>query len=88
MDGVKCVRDKPVVPGGLRGFSHFTQHSATLRAGLSCHAPAAHCFSSFLLHGQKEELVLTQTLKAVPVKEAGLVRAFLGFQESPGTCRA
>ena len=47
-DSGVCVRTL-FVPGGLRGFFHFTQHSATLRAGLSCHAPAALCFSSFLL---------------------------------------
>jgi hypothetical protein len=55
------------VPEGLRGFSYLTQHSASLHAGLSCHAPAALCFSSFLLHCQKEKLVLTQTLKSFPV---------------------
>jgi hypothetical protein len=98
-DGLKCVRENPVVHRGLRGFSHLTQHSASLRAGLSCHAPAALCFSGFLLRCQQEKLVLTQTLKAVPFKSqlnqhfprtslSAVARSFPTTRATPGSPRS
>ena len=95
---VKCVRENPGVPGGLRYSSHLTQHSAShpnsrkrganrgprFRSVLGCHATRLRRSVFRAPYSlPKKKLVLTHTLKPCPFKSnADLFHEFPGRHTS------